>query len=170
MAYFGKAKLGKELYANAQDYEETEIAKVTNSVDSYVDADRGTVTISQEEYKILKNKNSYSNIEKEIGTWVDGSKLYQITFTGVAPTTSGSYDSSGQLLVGTITSDATRIIDYSGFFNYAGAGEYYPLSGNKLTNSTGSVGGNIIDRNVYFVNKDSTKHPYQYQITVQYIK
>ena len=36
MAYFGKAKLGKELYANAQDYEETEIAKAANSIDSYV--------------------------------------------------------------------------------------------------------------------------------------
>ena len=39
MVYFGKAKLGKELYANAQDYEETEIAKTTNEIESYTKMD-----------------------------------------------------------------------------------------------------------------------------------
>ena len=79
---FNKAKLGKELYANAQDYEETEIAKAANSVDGYVDADRGTVTISQEEYNkfssdlkeaqmSLENKDEkvaevYNSIEKNL--------------------------------------------------------------------------------------------------------
>ena len=37
---FDKAKLGKELYANAQDYEETEIAKKANEIDSMV-SERG---------------------------------------------------------------------------------------------------------------------------------
>ena len=33
---FNKAKLGKELYANAQDYEDTQIAKTANELDNYV--------------------------------------------------------------------------------------------------------------------------------------
>ena len=32
---FNKAKTAKEMYTNAQDYEEKEIEKVTNSIDSY---------------------------------------------------------------------------------------------------------------------------------------
>ena len=35
MDYFGKAKTAKEMYTNAQDYEETEIEKITNNIDSY---------------------------------------------------------------------------------------------------------------------------------------
>ena len=32
---FNKAKTAKEMYTNAQNYEETEIEKITNSIDSY---------------------------------------------------------------------------------------------------------------------------------------
>ena len=41
---FNKAKEGKEKYANAQDYEETEIAKITNNIDNFVDGNRGNFT------------------------------------------------------------------------------------------------------------------------------
>ena len=37
---FNKAKLGKELYANAQDYEDTQIAKTANQIDNYVNYSR----------------------------------------------------------------------------------------------------------------------------------
>lgn len=32
---FNKAKTAKEMYTNAQNYEDTEIEKITNSIDSY---------------------------------------------------------------------------------------------------------------------------------------
>lgn len=44
---FNKAKLGKELYSNAQDYEETEIAKMTNNIDIYSSRDDLESTISR---------------------------------------------------------------------------------------------------------------------------
>ena len=39
---FNKAKTAKEMYVNSQNYEETEIAKMTNNIDSYVDGNRET--------------------------------------------------------------------------------------------------------------------------------
>ena len=77
---FEKAKTAKEVSKNAQDYEEKQIAKYTNDINSYVDGNRGTVTISQEEYnRLLKssNSNNYSRNEQVIGTWIDGKILYQ---------------------------------------------------------------------------------------------
>ena len=46
---FNKAKEGKEKYANAQDYEETEIAKMTNSIDNFVGGGRLEKIIKKEE-------------------------------------------------------------------------------------------------------------------------
>ena len=37
---FTKAKTAKELYTNAQEYEEEQIAKMTNSIEEYVDGNR----------------------------------------------------------------------------------------------------------------------------------
>ena len=83
---FNKAKTAKEMYTNAQNYEETEIAKMTNSIDGYVDGNRGTVTLTDEEYAQFKsliqdkNKNyNYSTEEQVVGTWIDGRLLYQKT-------------------------------------------------------------------------------------------
>ena len=51
-----RAKTAKEMYQNAQDYEESEIAKATNEIDNIVDGNRGTVTLTQEEYQEFKKK------------------------------------------------------------------------------------------------------------------
>ena len=48
---FKKAQTAKEQYQNATQYEETEIAKATNEIDSYVDGNRGTVILTEEQYK-----------------------------------------------------------------------------------------------------------------------
>ena len=43
---FNKAKTAKEMYTNAQDYEEEQIAKTTNEIDSYVDGNRDVSIIN----------------------------------------------------------------------------------------------------------------------------
>jgi len=76
-----KAKTATQEYKNAQDYEETQISKYTNYIESNVDGSRETVTISKEEYDILKNANTYSTTETEIGL-LNGEKLYRKIIDG----------------------------------------------------------------------------------------
>ena len=52
---FNKAKLGKELYANAQDYEDTQIAKTANEIDSHVSGNRETIMVDKDEYEQMKS-------------------------------------------------------------------------------------------------------------------
>ena len=53
---FDKSKQAKEKYQNAQEKEDTEIAKYSNEIDSYVDGNRDTVTIDKDEFDELKAK------------------------------------------------------------------------------------------------------------------
>lgn len=80
---FEKAKLATDEYNNSVDRENYEL----NNLEQKIDVNsRETVTISQEEYNRLltsSNANNYSTEEKEIGTWLDGKKLYQKSFTNI---------------------------------------------------------------------------------------
>ena len=53
---FNRAKSAKEQYQNATQYEETEIAKASNEIDSYVDGNRGTVTLTEVQYNNLMDR------------------------------------------------------------------------------------------------------------------
>lgn len=89
---FNKAKTAREMYTNSQNYEETEIAKITNNIDGYVDGNRGTIKISEEEYEMLKNANSYPTEEKIVGTWIDGiTPIYKKTIQITTPNSTGDY-------------------------------------------------------------------------------
>ena len=124
MDYFGKAKLGKELYANAQDYEELEIAKMTNSIDSYVDGHRDTITIDRQELNQLIDQRvqaqlanyspvtNYSAEQQAIGTWMGNKTLYQKTFTGEVKST--DYNKDNEATIGSLPSGAT-IVDMRGW-------------------------------------------------------
>lgn len=81
-----KAQGVVDAYKNAQEKEEIEIAKVENEINNY---SRDTVTISKEEYEMLKNANLYSTEEKVVGTWINGKKLYRkvISFSKSSSTT-----------------------------------------------------------------------------------
>ena len=57
---FNKAKTAKEMYANAQNYEETEIAKITNSINGYVDGNRNN------DFDTLKKE--VEDLRKEVNT------------------------------------------------------------------------------------------------------
>ena len=50
-----RARTATEQHQNAQSQEEIDVAKVTNEIDSYVDGNRGTVTLTDEEYAQFKN-------------------------------------------------------------------------------------------------------------------
>ena len=76
-----KAKYAKEGYSNAQKQEAIEIAKLTNQINGNIEGNRETITISKDEYDILKNANTYSTDEKIIGTWIDGKPIYQKTIS-----------------------------------------------------------------------------------------
>ena len=104
---FNRAKTAKEQYQNTTQYEETEIAKASNEIDSYVDGNRGTVTLTEEEYQIFKNQTQFSTSEKKIGTWIDGKSIYRKTITG-------NYDSEFTILP---NGTYDKIINIYGTFN-----------------------------------------------------
>lgn len=79
---FNKTKTATQEYQNAQDYEEKQIAKYTNDIDSYIGGNRGTITLTEEEYEIFKNQTIVSTTEKKIGTWIDGKPLYRKIVSG----------------------------------------------------------------------------------------
>ena len=85
---FKKASKAKEDTLLAQNEEAVELAKTTNEMDSLTSS-RETVTISKSEYDKLVNASSYSEEEKEIGTYIDGSKLYKKTIATKTPATNG---------------------------------------------------------------------------------
>lgn len=76
---FDKAKLAKNKYEKSQEDEDKILNEYDNEIGKYSDVSgsRDSVTISKEEYEMLKNINSYSTTEKQIGTWIDGKNIYQ---------------------------------------------------------------------------------------------
>ena len=84
---FEKAKEARDKWQNAQNEEEMQIARYSNEIDSYVDSNRGTVTLTEEEYEIFKNQTFFSTgNEKRIGTFINNKPLYRKTITLTIPT------------------------------------------------------------------------------------
>lgn len=75
---FEKVKEAKQKSENAQEEENAILENYGDEIDK-IAGSRDQVTISKEEYETLKNANSYSTSEKEVGTWIDGSKLYKVS-------------------------------------------------------------------------------------------
>ena len=82
---FENAKQAKNATENAQKNENNILLSYENiisEVGNVISGSRDTVTITQEEYNKLKNANTYSEDEIEIGTWINGKKIYRKTITG----------------------------------------------------------------------------------------
>lgn len=86
------AKNATEKYANAQEYEEMQLAQVDDEIDNQVNGNRDYEAEIKElkaEIEKLKNANanlnSYSINERVIGTWVNGKPLYEKTLIIDAP-------------------------------------------------------------------------------------
>ena len=79
-----KAKTATQEYKNAQDYEETQIAKYSNEMDSKIDSSRETVTISKEDYdklvedvsELKQSHNINSSSFSVISNRIKGNKCY----------------------------------------------------------------------------------------------
>ena len=71
----GKAQSAVDMYKNAQEKEEIELAKVSNEINRYVDGNRG----EQENFIFSKN-------EKVVGKWIDGRSIYSKTIEGTFET------------------------------------------------------------------------------------
>lgn len=70
---FNKAKLAEQKSENAQLKEELTLGEYENTIGEYINGTRNV------------NANNYSTNETEIGTWIDGSKIYRKTFETVTP-------------------------------------------------------------------------------------
>ena len=58
---FNRAKIAKEMYQNAEDYEDIEIGKTTNKIDEYIDGNRD-VKLTDEVKKYIDSKLNRSAI------------------------------------------------------------------------------------------------------------
>lgn len=89
MGLFEKANKAKQKSENAQALENTTLADYENSINEIVTAGiRGN----------NNNENQYSLEEKEIGTWIDGKKIYRRTLTG------STLPASGTILISNVDS------------------------------------------------------------------
>lgn len=86
---FEKVNKAKQKSENAQALENTTLADYENSINEIVTAgSRGNNNI----------ENQYSLEEKEIGTWIDGKKIYRKTLTG------STLPASGTILISNVDS------------------------------------------------------------------
>ena len=86
---FEKANNAKQKSENAQALENTTLADYENSINEIVTAgSRGN----------NNNENQYSLEEKEIGTWIDGKKIYRKTLTG------STLPAHGEILISNVDS------------------------------------------------------------------
>ena len=58
---FNKAKIAKEQYTNAQEYEKEKIEQTSNEIDNYINSNRDVYTIKHLDYSNKVNLNSYSS-------------------------------------------------------------------------------------------------------------
>ena len=82
---FENAKQAKNVTENAQKDENDILLSYENKISevgNVISGSRDTITITQEEYNKLKSANTYSEDEIEIGTWINGKKIYRKTITG----------------------------------------------------------------------------------------
>ena len=71
-----KAELAKQKSEESELEENATLGEYENKISEYIN-NRDTITLSKEEYNKLKNANTYSKDEIEIGTWIDGKKVYR---------------------------------------------------------------------------------------------
>lgn len=119
--------------------------------------------------KYLPNPNNYSTTEKEIGTWIDGKKLYQKTFTGSMPTTGNSHN------IDISTLGVDTVYDVSGMIEYVN-GVLFAIN---RTNSSSEYIATIITYDSNISNKRiniswgsgvSFLSTSKYHITIKYTK
>ena len=103
---FDKVKLAKEKSEQTQKEENQILDSYVNEI-ANITGNRDTITLSTEEYNKLKNANNYSEDEIEIGTWIDGKKVYRKvllnnTLTSIKPNIWENYYLAKELNIETL--------------------------------------------------------------------
>ena len=89
---FERTRIAKEKSKVAKEKENTVLGDYEAEIEKSA---RGTVTISEEEYNMLRYANTYSTNETRIGTWINGKPLYRKTVTGLKiSSTAGTWQTS----------------------------------------------------------------------------
>ena len=174
-----KTKVAAEKYQNAQEQEEYWVGKIENEIKNYeVNSNRdddSEITTLKNQVKALtdrieelENINSFSTTEKAIGKYIDGSTLYQITYTGHITPKSGENDSNyldTTFIIGNIPSDAKKVVDIYYFIFWGNDESSY--GGSRPTDSKDLPFVNA--RKIYVNNKDNNIDN-DYILTIKYIK
>ena len=160
---FDKSKQAKEQYQNAQEDEETKLAKYDNEIDSYVNGNRDyetEINVLKGEIQKLKNLYEYSTTEKIVGTWVDGKPVYQKTFTGTGTSTSSTYYTVGQTT--TLLPNIEKVVNSTAYASYAGYLDYNTRLSIDIASASNllRIGQTIGD----------ASNTFDYIITIQYTK
>ena len=77
-----KAQLAKERNVESEQDEKDKLSSYEDEIDNYGTWERtgetgNTVTISEEEYNMLRNDNIYTTDEKIVGKWTNGKPIYR---------------------------------------------------------------------------------------------
>ena len=88
----GKAATARQRNKETEEDENNKLSSYEEAIDNYQTWERtggngNIVTISQDEYNMLKNASSYSADEKVIGTWIDNKPLYRKLINTTTKTT-----------------------------------------------------------------------------------
>ena len=170
-----KAQGAVDMYKNATEKEEMQLAKVDNEIDNYISSNRDYETeIAKLNAKIaqLENLNSYSTTEREIGTWIDGSKLYQKSYTVTTTDNTGpnaaNYDGNN-FIVSDIPTDAKEVVDVYGVFSWGDEEIGYGIQRFPVSQATYKVYNVFVwDRKVLINNPEHYKN--DCVITIKYTK
>ena len=73
---FDKVKEARDMWKNAQEDEETQIARYSNQIDSFIDGNRNAITLSQSEFQQLQNKGTMSLLKEFNYSDQPGANLY----------------------------------------------------------------------------------------------
>lgn len=115
----------------------------------------------------LYNPNAYSTTEQEIGTWIDGKKLYQKTITGNLPTTVDT-----DTVVASI-SDLDTVVEFNGFGRDFVTG-IFPFNYGQIRNTFASkdfIAANLDTSGDIYVTVSASSYLNQpFWLTVKYTK
>lgn len=118
---FDKAKLAKNKYEKSQEDEDKILNEYDNEIGKYSDVSgsRDSVTISKEEYGLLKNISNFSTDGLAIGKWNNGKFLYRkiIKVDFKATTTSRTYYDIADLS----SENIDEFINAEGYWNHGNA-------------------------------------------------
>lgn len=165
IAVIGVDGVDNDLYAPLpKEYDSGDGIDITNdtiSVDEMSSTDMSEIISPSP--SIMCRRMIYTESDQIVGTWIDGSTVYQKTFTGKTSTTSGKSVKLGEL------SNMSQVVSKNGFYHHLGG---YWVGLDEYQSSTAIVALFIYDNGeVYiFAQGDNNRLNRDVVVTIQYTK